>query len=144
MEIMLAITLMAILLASFALYSQTSHLRTDINSQADIMVSYLKLAQSNAASGKVDTFNAIHLDTVANSYTLFEGSSYNAVDPTNFEIELPESISLQNISLNGGGSSIIFLSPDGGTSTYGSFELNSAQINKSINITISSIGKIES
>lgn len=122
------------------LYMQTSQVRADVNTVAANFSVHLKTQQSHAASGKNDADFGIHLN--ADSYVLFEGSTYNLNDPNNYRVHLPPTIVIQNISLNGAGADIIFRQPLGETTNYGSLEFYSSQIQKIKTVTITNIGKI--
>lgn len=139
-EIVLVISILLIVFGFAVLYSQTSQVRADINTQADIAVSYLRLMQSNAASGRIAKNNAIHLET--DSYTLFNGPAYIPEDINNYTIDLPATINIENILLNGAGQNIIFSAPAGETTNYGSFDFVADQIAKTITINISALGTI--
>jgi len=141
LEIMLVIAILSITVGFFVLYSNNSQIIADVNNQANIIVSHIRLVQSNADSGYANTASAIHLDT--NSYTGFIGPIYNPLDSSNYTMDLPGVLSIQNVSLNGGGSDIVFVSPRGETANYGSFNLTAADINKSITINISQNGAID-
>jgi len=140
LEIILVVTILLISLGLIVLYAQTAQVRTDLNSQRDNLIGYLRLAQSDTESGKNGENHGIHLET--NSYTIFNGETYVAEDTGNFTVTLPDTIVLQNILLNGGGNDIIFEMPKGECETYGSVELYSEQINKTIQININSLGLI--
>lgn len=139
-ELILVIALLGIAVGFSILYHQTSQVRADVNSQTSTLVSYMRLAQTKAMSGKNNTSHGIHLESDA--YTLFEGASYSPSDPDNIVMSLPSTIAIQTIALNGGGSDVIFSPPHGETTTYGSFDMTSGQINKTLPITISSFGTI--
>ncbi|MBI4232096.1 type II secretion system protein [Candidatus Peregrinibacteria bacterium] len=142
-EILLVLTIFAISLGFAVIYSQTSQLNADINTQASILASNIRLLQSNANSGLTDGPNAVHFGL--NSYTTFfssSGSPYNELDPDNFLTQLPSTISIQNISLNGGGLDLIFDTPSGETANYGSLQLSSNQISKTRTININSLGAV--
>lgn len=141
LEILVVITIMMIAMGFYALYAQTDQVRADINSQANILVSHLRLAQSDAAMGKNSSDHGIHLES--DSYTIFIGSSYDPAASSNFTTALPDTISIENIALNGAGQDIVFLQPNGETNTYGSFDLTSEQISKIISITIGQLGNVE-
>jgi len=139
-EIMLVVGLMAVMLIIPILYTQASQVRFDFNTQVSTLVSYLRLAQSDAAAGLNHKSHGVHL--AADSYTVFSGDSYNPSGADNYAVELPPTIEIRGLSLNGGGSDMLFVSPGGETATYGSFQLYSGQIEKSMTITISQIGTI--
>ena len=138
-EVILVLVIVTSALGFGLLYYQNSQLRADINTQASILVSYLRLAQSNAESGRND-FNAIHFE--ADSFTTFIGTTFDQNNADNYQLDLPETIKIENISLNGGGGNVLFESPDGATSNFGTIKLSSGQINKEIIIYISQIGAI--
>lgn len=141
LEVMLAVTLLAIGISFAVLYTQTSPLRADLHSLASTFVSYGRVAQSDAAAGRNNQSHGIHVE--ASSYTIFEGTAYNAADPANFTIDMPSTITLQNVALNGGGQDILFSPPHGETATYGSLEFFSSTLNQTVPITISPLGAIE-
>ena len=73
---------------------------------------------------------------------IFEGDTYSESGETNFEIVLPESVSIQNVNLNGGGNDIVFTAPFGETPDYGSLDFVVDQLDDFKTITISSLGTI--
>lgn len=137
-EVILVVVLLSAAIGFSLLYYESSVVRADINSQATVLVSQLRLAQSNAQSGRTTGFKGIHLET--NSYVTFTGDNYNPLAVNNLETTMPQTISIQNILLNGGGNDIIFTEPSGTTNTYGSFDLVSDS--KTISINISPLGNI--
>ncbi|MFA5792700.1 MAG: type II secretion system protein [Candidatus Gracilibacteria bacterium] len=139
-ELVLVITLLAIFMGLALLYNQSTTVRTDLNTQVSLFVAELRLLQSNASSGKNPGDFGVHLDP--NSYTLFEGDTYNVEDPLNRAILLPTTITIQNINLNGAGSEIIFSSPHGGTAQNGTLEFYSEPVDKITLITITSLGNV--
>lgn len=140
-ELVFVLAIFAIAVGVGFLYAQTSQVRSDLNAQTAIIVSYLRLAQSDSSSGNNNGAHGVHLDT--SSYTVFKSPSYSDSDPENFVVELPTTLSIESIALNGGGSDVIFDSPFGSTLTYGTFVLMSSRINSSKQITINSIGTIQ-
>ncbi len=139
-EIAIVVILIAAAVGLSILYLQSSQVRADVNAEVTDFVGNLRLAQSNAKAGLNNTSHGVHLE--ADSYTVFQGDVYAALDPLNFTVELPPTISIENIALNGGGNNIIFDPPQGETSTFGTLQFNSAQINKTVDITITSIGTV--
>jgi type II secretory pathway pseudopilin PulG len=137
-ELMLVVILIGISMGMMVLFSQTYQLRADVNAQSKVIASYLRLAQSEADSGKGNSDHGIHFDPDA--FIVFEGSAYSVSDPSNFEVELPSSLSIENISLNGGGSDIIFSAPFGDTTSYGSFDVVSETHSRTI--TVNALGVV--
>lgn len=140
LEMIVTVALIAIALGFTFIFQQSSQVRSDLQTQTSLLVSQLRLAQSNAASGNSSGHTGIHLETTA--YTLFRGASYAAENATNEVIDLPPSISLTNISLAGTAVDVIFTAPKGETAQYGSFRLTSSAQNQFNQITISSLGTI--
>lgn len=140
LEVIIVVIIIAIALGFSVIYYQTSQGRADVNSQASIFISYLRLARSNAQSGLNGAANSVRLQS--SSYTFFEGEIFNESDENNETTDLPAAITIQNINLNGGGTDIIFEKSTGETDTYGTLDFVSSNANKTITITISSIGTI--
>lgn len=139
-ESLVVIALVVIAIGFIALFDQMSRVRADLNGETERLVAYLRLAQSQAMVGEDTTSHGIHLETT--SYTRFVGETYAANDPTNQTIELPETIELQAIALNGGGTDILFSPPHGETATYGTVDLMSTATQASVTITVSSLGTV--
>ena len=139
-EVVLVIILIGVSVGFSILYHQSSQVRADINSQVAQFTSYVRLAHSDALSGLEDQSHGIHLET--SSYTIFIGSSYDPMDEFNFVIELSPTITIENISLNGGGSDIIFTTTAGETAQYGTLDFVSTQIGKTINVEITKFGTV--
>lgn len=141
LEMLLVFTLIALFFGLGLLYTQTSTLRADLNTQADELAAYVRLAQSAAAGGKGDQEHGIRLES--DSYTLFVGATYNELDSTNIVIALPPTVEIQNISLNGGSADLIFSPPHGETENYGSFQLVSLNTGDSVTLMVNTYGSIE-
>lgn len=140
LEMIVVLTVFAIILGLSLLYYQTTQVCSDLNGQVSQFVSYARLAQSSASAGKDDANHGIHLES--GKYVLFVGDSYVEEAEDNFEIVLPPTIIIQNINLNGGGNDIVFERPYGETDDYGTFDFYSAQVNATKTITISNLGTI--
>lgn len=140
-EVLIVTALFVIIFGMAALYSQASQVRSDLNTQTAIFVSYARLQQSEAAAGKNGSSFGIHLD--ADAYTLFEGDSYNVGNSGNDVITLPPTLEIQNILLNGGGSDILFVPPHGETDSWGTLDFYSSALDKTITITLLSLGTLD-
>lgn len=140
LEVILVILLIGSSMGLSAIYSQTSQVRADLNTQANLFTSHARLAHTSALSGLNNSDHGIHLET--NSYTVFAGSSYNGSDPANYIVTLPPTVTITNISLNGSGTDLIFTQPYGETTTYGTLDFVSSKISKTINLTITKLGTI--
>ena len=140
LEVILTIVIMSVLVGLAATYYSNSQIRADVNSQAANIIHYLRLAQSNAASGLNNANHGLHFE--ASSYTIFEGELYNNNDPENVKIDLPSTITINGINLDGGGHDVIFLKATGETDNFGTITLNSAAINKTVTIIVNYVGTI--
>lgn len=140
-EVLVVTTLFVIIFGMVALYSQASQVRSDLNSQVAIFVSYARLQQSEAAAGKSNGSFGVHLES--NSYVLFEGSVYDPNNTANDSTVLPPTLAIQNISLNGGGTDFIFTPPHGETNHYGILDFYSTSLDKTITITLTSLGTLD-
>lgn len=138
LELILVITIMATLSGFFLLYSQGTTVRTDLSTQVALFVAELRLAQSDATAGKTPGDFGVHLSS--NAYTIFEGSTYDVGSTSNRIVELPETIVIQNINLNGGATDIIFSSPQGETSQNGTLEFYSEPLDEAKTVTITTLG----
>ncbi len=139
-ELVLVLTILGATFGFSVFAYQNSQVRADVNAEVSGLVAQLRLAQSNAASGQNNTSHGIHFET--DSYTAFSGISYNPADTNNFIVPLPSQVTIANISLNGNGSEVIFTTPDGTTTTYGTLDMTSTAIGKTVTITINPIGTI--
>lgn len=139
-EISLVLALVAIAFTIGARGFANNQVRHELRSQIDLITADLRLAQSNAMSGKNGNNHGIHLET--NQYVIFEGNSYNSSDPANQVIQLPSVLQIENISLSDAGTELIFRGPDGHPSAYGSFELSAPSINDRLILTINEKGQI--
>jgi len=138
-EVLLAVIIISILIGLASTYYSNSQVRADISYQASNLVHYLRLAQSGALSGLNDSDQGIHFDETG--YTLFEGSTYDEDEPKNVRKDLPESMTLSDIDLNGG-DDVIFEKGSGETDNDGTVTLSAIAISRDIVITINSVGTI--
>lgn len=140
MEITAVLVIFLIVFGFFTLYTQTTQVGSDLNSQTSQFVSRLRLAQSNARSGKNDSPHGVHL--AGDKYVVFAGGTYVEGADANFEVVLPESIAIQNINLNGGGNDIVFSAPYGETSNFGTLDFAASQTGTVKTVTITQIGTV--
>jgi len=139
-EVIVVMIIFAVVFGLSILYYQTTQVRSDLNGQVLQFVSYARLAQSNADAGKDSANHGIHLEN--GGYVLFVGDSYVVSADDNFEIDLPATMVIRNINLNGEGSDVVFEGPYGETDDFGTFDFYSAQLNATKTITISNVGTV--
>lgn len=138
-ETLVVITLLAIAAGFSVLYAQSSTVRTDLRTQAALFAAELRETQTDALSGK---WSGAGIHVAADRYVVFQGSSYDPAAATNSEVLLPAAIAISNISLAGGGSDIVFVSPLGEVAAYGSLDFVSSSIGQTVHVSINSLGVV--
>ena len=117
LEIIIVIGILALLAAlgtgSLLQFSKT----TDLNSSVEGSVSLLLEARSKTLSSQEESQYGVHFES--DKIVLFKGAAYSSSDPLNEETVLPLPIETASISLNGGGSDVIFKRLTGETDQYG-------------------------
>ncbi|MEI6400264.1 MAG: type II secretion system protein [bacterium] len=111
----------------------------------DDIVSLLTKARTQTLSSYNSMQYGVYLN--ATSATLFAGSSYVAGNASNTISLFDSSISVatSSLSLNGGGSSILFDRLTGGTNNYGTIVVNvSSNVSRNKTITVTKTGNISS
>lgn len=138
-EILLVLAISAILVVISAGVFLAADKKEDVDSQVRNLKSVLNLARNQSlASEGLNSFG-VHINTSANEYVLFPGSSFDPANPENKTFTMPANIGV-SIELNGGGSDIIFGRLSGGTSQYGHIILAGTQ--KSSIICVSESGSV--
>ena len=141
LEIIVVIGILVLLAAlgtgSLLQFSKT----TDLNSSVEGSVSSLLEARSKTLSSQEESQYGVHFES--DKIVLFRGAVYFSGDPLNEEAALPSSVETASISLNGGGSDVIFKKLTGETDQYGTvtFRLKS-DISKTRVITVGSTGVV--
>lgn len=115
---------------------------TYLDTNTDQIAQALRIAQTRAMTGFNDDSWGVYFDDINNKIVLFKGTTYATRD-TSFDVEtqFPTALSLSSISLNGGGSEIVFDKLTGASSKYGSVQLSN-NINESNTISVSATGLI--
>jgi prepilin-type N-terminal cleavage/methylation domain-containing protein len=140
LELMIVISIISILTAATLSILNSSQRKANLRGEVDKFHSYIQLLQSDAIAGKNSSDHGVYLET--NTYTLFEGSTYNAVDPSNVVIDLSSSkVQIQNVSI-GGGQSLVFSSPKGESAVSGSFDFDSTNSPDTLTINIDLRGNL--
>lgn len=83
----------------------------------------------------------VHFAT--NSFTFFEGATYNPTDPDNEVTNLSPTITLTGITINGGGADIVFNKVYGDTSNYGTIILTEANTSTTRSVTVNEVGMVD-
>ncbi len=111
-ELLVSMGILAIIFAISVIALSTAIPATSQNTAYDILISDLRLQQTKAMAN--DASYGVHFES--NSYTLFQGSSYNPNDPANFAVTLDPTLGFSNISFPG--NQIVFLPASGDVSGY--------------------------
>jgi Tfp pilus assembly protein FimT len=111
----------------------------ELNSSVEIGISLLQDARSKTLSSKDASQYGVHFEL--GKAVLFKGTVYSAVDPNNDDVLISQNVEISGISLQGGGSEVIFKRLTGETDQYGTitFRLKSNTANTKI-ITVIATG----
>lgn len=116
--------------------------KANIDSSINILISDIKLQQTKAMTSDSAFDQAIHFEN--DSYTLFEGNTYNAADTSNFTVNLEGEVTINDINL--ANQNLIFTKGSGETSLVNPeniFDVTQNQSSETVNITINKYGAIE-
>ncbi len=137
--VVIAIGAMLTLIGAYSLSAINT--RPELRTYSADVVGTLRRAQWQTMNGNEDDQFGVYLEP--NAYTLFKGAVYNNLDPENVVQDLPNNFEITNISLNGGGTTVLFTSPFGETTHYGQFSLKDVYSTDEIIITINRLGMID-
>lgn len=134
LEVLIVVTIVGILATLSVSYYSGSQYRSKLNDAASEIVQTLRRAQSKAVAGEAGEPFGVHLES--DGFVLFEGSAYVSEGENNESFSLPSGIEAYDISLNGGGSDVVFVELEGSTDDYGSFSIRiSGDLSKTVNIS---------
>jgi len=109
---------------------------------ASDVLSFVKEARSRTLASKDFSQYGIHFE--ADDVVLFKGNTFVELDPDNESLSLGSGIEISDISLNGGGSDLVFDRLTGQTGEYGTTTLRlKSDPSKFKNIVISQLGVSE-
>ncbi len=141
-EVLVIVAVTAVILSlSTGVFNKFNNNQALNNATRDTL-SLLEEARSLTLASKNNDVYGVHFAT--NQVTRFRGNTYVTTSTDNYVIQLPSKISIENISLAGGGSDVIFKRLTGGTNYSGSVTLvvtNDAIA--STTLTIHSTGLVE-
>lgn len=145
-EIIIVISIMVILaIVVLPSLSNFRNQRTLDNTTQDV-ISILNKARNDTVSSLNSNTYGVHFET--NKVTYFAGSIFNASDTSNVVFNLDSNVNIPpgaDISINGGGSDVVFNRIKGDTTDYGTITIRLVS-NSSIKkiVTISQTGSISS
>jgi prepilin-type N-terminal cleavage/methylation domain-containing protein len=145
-EILIAVSIIAIISAIAVPNLSKFHNQQALQNTTEDVVSLLNEARNNTISSKNSNTYGVHLET--DRAILFTGTTFNSNDSSNVPVIFDTATIIPatgGISLNGGGSDIVFNRITGDTANYGTIiiELISDNTQQKI-INISKIGIIDS
>ena len=141
-EIIVAIA-MLLIVAGITLYSFSSLNDTNaLEVSVAGVVSNLGESRSKTLASIDSEQYGVHINS--DETVLFVGSTYSSTDPNNVTVPLNKVVEIVSVSLNGGGSDVVFDRLTGQTSEHGSFVVRlKDNINASSTVTIFQTGIIE-
>ena len=142
-EVLIVIAIMAILSGVVIFSFSGMRARQDVDSNTEVITSLLKEARSRTLGSIDSTTYGVFIET--NQVTLFKGASYIAGDPTNQTNSLSNTVTITAVSLNGGGSTIMFERLTGKTNNFGTMRVEfTSDTSVARTITVDATGLIES
>ncbi len=138
---LLVATAIILIITVVTLFSlSTLNKQVSLDSASQNILSTLRLARSQTLASKSQTSYGVHFETT--KYVFFNGTSYTDGAAGNKEHLLGDS-EISTISLNGGGSEVIFARVRGGTTQYGSVVMRLiGDSSKTKTINIASSGQV--
>ncbi len=118
-EVLTVLAITAILSAIVALSFSNFRKGQGLPNAVDEVMSLLNEAHSRTLSGENALQYGVHLQS--DKAVLFVGTSYSSSASTNRPVSFISGITIASISLNGGGSDVVFNKLTGETSQYGTF-----------------------
>lgn len=123
-ELLVVLGIIAVLMTlSVGIYFSLEQ-RNQLDIEAQKITSFLRLAQNQTQAAENFESHGIYFDSIAGTYTLFSGSSFDPMDPANEVINLEATLQFSDIQLVGGGADVIFSRISGNTSQNGFIEVS--------------------
>lgn len=129
--------LLVVLFTTFASFGKQQGLVKD----NALIIEVLRQAQSNTLNSKNSNQFGVHFGST--SIVLFTGSTYSAGASTNETYNLSGGVNISNISLNGGGSDLVFSKLSGGTENNGTITITEQSTGQNRSVIIYKTGLIE-
>ena len=118
-EILMVVFIMTVLMVLGFINYRAFEKKMELNTTVNKIILSLQLAAGKTISSEGSTVYGVHFE--ADSYTLFRGASYSALDSNNVVSNLSSTIEIYNIGV--GGSDVIFDRITGGTANSGDIGL---------------------
>jgi type II secretory pathway pseudopilin PulG len=141
LEIIVVITISVMILATTTIFENRMLIDARFETLTQELIESLKLAQMRSITRFKDNQWGVNFTT--NSFTLFRGISFALRDSTyDIQTNLPATVTLSNLTFNGGGSQVVFQKISGSTTNYGTLMINS-QLGNTKTISINALGQVE-
>ncbi len=141
-ELLIVLGIMALLvtifMGTFISFRRSQALVMD----TDTVVSLLRQARNQTLSSKNSLSYGVHF--TAPKVTIFTGPTYDVNAPDNQDFVLSSGDTVLTISLNGGGSDVVFTRLTGETSQNGTVVISSTGISRTKTVTIYKTGLVQS
>ena len=121
LEILVAISIITLVVTIITISFSKLNSAQALDKSADLVASVLDEARSLTLSSKGDSQYGIYFED--SQVTLFKGTTYSPSDPANVATNLHALVGLRNITLSGGGTSVIFKRLTGNTAETGTVEV---------------------
>ena len=142
LEILVAISILALAVTIVAFSFSKLNSSQALDKSATLVTSILDEARSLTLSSKGDSQYGVYLE--ASQVVLFTGDTYSPSDITNVVTNLNPLVELRDITLSGGGTSVVFKRLTGNTAETGTVEIFlKASTTIFRTITISGTGIVE-
>jgi len=139
-EIIVSISILLIVLAIGLLSFSDAKNKKELHSTADTLILRMEEMKTNAISGKGGSSFGVKFNT--DSYTLFQGSSYNISDPENIVHDIPDIFEI-NTTIENSDVSIVFERLSGEASSSDTITISEiSDPSNTISISIGSLGNI--
>lgn len=141
-ETLVVVAIIALTVTIIAISFSKLNASQALDKSATLITSTLDEARSLTLSSKDDSQYGVYLE--ASRIVLFRGTTYSSSDPANVITNLHPLVGLRNITLSGGGTSVVFKRLTGDTLEAGTMEVFlNASPETFRTITISSTGIAE-
>jgi len=121
LEILVAISILALAVTIVAFSFSKLNSSQALDKSATLVTSILDEARSLTLSSKGDSQYGVYLE--ASQVVLFKGATYSQPDPANVVTSLHALVGMRNITLSGGGTSVVFKRLTGNTDETGTAEI---------------------
>lgn len=121
LETLMVLAVAAIIITIVALSFGGLNASQALDKSVRNVISVLDEARNKTLSSSDDSRYGVRLES--GQVILFRGSSYVSTDPDNEVSELHSLVGIRNVSLSGGGTSVVFDRLTGATSQSGTFEI---------------------